>query len=194
MADPAIRRMTVDEFLTWDSGDEYHYELIDGHPVVVHPTMMSPSGGPHQTLIGNLAGLLHAALKPKAGCVLRIDAGIVPRERSDTYFEVDLGVTCSTDDAKRPFVSSPILLVEVPSPSTEAQDRKVKLPSFRRIASVQEVLLIDSTRVCAELHRRLDADRWLTDLLLDPQAILRLDSVGLAVPLAEAYDGAVFPD
>ena len=35
MAKPAIRRMTLEEFLRWDDGTETHYELIGGLPVAM---------------------------------------------------------------------------------------------------------------------------------------------------------------
>ena len=37
MADPAARRMTLDEFLRWDDGTETRYELVDGFPVAMAP-------------------------------------------------------------------------------------------------------------------------------------------------------------
>jgi hypothetical protein len=35
MADPAIKPMTLGEFLRWDDGTETHFELIDGFPVAM---------------------------------------------------------------------------------------------------------------------------------------------------------------
>lgn len=37
MAEPAIRRMTLEEFLSWDDGTDTRYELIDGFPVAMAP-------------------------------------------------------------------------------------------------------------------------------------------------------------
>jgi len=182
MADPAIRRMTVDEFLTWDSGDDRHYELIDGEPV-----MMAPAGASHQALGGNISGLLHAALKPRAGCIVRIGAGIVPAERGYTYFEVDLAVTCEAADMQRPYLEQPVVLVEILSPSTEGHDRKTKLLSYRRIPSVREILLVDANRVLVELHRRED-QRWTLEMLAGHDAVLKLESIGASISLAEIYD------
>jgi Uma2 family endonuclease len=35
MAEPAIGRMTLEEFLRWDDGTDTRYELIDGVPVAM---------------------------------------------------------------------------------------------------------------------------------------------------------------
>jgi hypothetical protein len=37
MAEPAISRMTLEEFLRWDDGTDTRYELIDGFPVATAP-------------------------------------------------------------------------------------------------------------------------------------------------------------
>jgi Uma2 family endonuclease len=37
MAEPAIGRMTLEEFLRWDDGTDTHYELVDGFPVAMAP-------------------------------------------------------------------------------------------------------------------------------------------------------------
>ena len=37
MAEPAIRHMTLKEFLRWDDGTDTRYELIDGFPVAMGP-------------------------------------------------------------------------------------------------------------------------------------------------------------
>lgn len=50
-------------------------------------------------------------------------------------------------------------------------------------------MLIDPVRRFAEVHRRLEGDRWLTDLLRGTDAVLRLESVGVDLPLAELYRG-----
>jgi len=37
MAAPAIKPMTLDEFLRWDDGTDTHYELIGGSPMAMAP-------------------------------------------------------------------------------------------------------------------------------------------------------------
>jgi Uma2 family endonuclease len=83
----------------------------------------------------------------------------------------------------------PVLIAEILSASTEAHDRMVKLADYRHIPSVQEVLLVAQNGPFVEVHRRLDGDRWLTDLIRGLDAAVRLDSLGLDLPLAEVYRG-----
>lgn len=70
--------------------------------------------------------------------------------------------------------------------------RKVKLPDYRAIPSVREIVLIDQQQLYCEAHRRLDNGRWLVDLLRRPEARLQLESIGFDQPLSAIYDHVVF--
>jgi Uma2 family endonuclease len=94
---------------------------------------------------------------------------------------------------RRQAIEEPILLVEILSPATERQDRRIKIPAYRRIASVEEILLLDSQSWYGEVLRR-EGDRWITELVQGPDAPLRLTSVDLATPMAELYDGIDLED
>jgi Uma2 family endonuclease len=87
----------------------------------------------------------------------------------------------------------PFLIVEILSPGTERHDRRVKLPVYRQIASVQEVVLLASANIYAELHRRSGA-QWITEILRGADAILTLTSVPIEIRLGDLYEGFVVPD
>jgi len=80
-----------------------------------------------------------------------------------------------------------VLIVEVLSPTTEDDDRKVKLPDYRRLPSVQEILYVDPARVYCELHRRLDGGRWETVILTDLAESLSLAVCDAEIPLGDVY-------
>ncbi len=182
MPDTAPRRMTVEEFLDWDDGTDRRYELIDGVPVA-----MAPPRPVHGALVGTLAGHLFVSLQTRPSCGVRIGAGVRSRLRGSTWLEADLAVSCSPASADGTEVTDPILIVEILSPSTEAHDRRRKLPEYRALPTVQEILLVAQDAFYCEVHRRLDAGRWLTDLVQGPDAVLRLDSVRLTLPLSALY-------
>jgi Uma2 family endonuclease len=100
----------------------------------------------------------------------------------------DLAVTCAPPASGRRHVEEPILVVEVLSPSTEPHDRKIKLPDYRAIPSVQEIAFVDSASVFAESHRRLDLERWLTEIVRGRDGALRFASVGLEIELGSLYE------
>jgi Uma2 family endonuclease len=183
MAELASRRMTLEEFLVWDDGTDTLYELVDGFPVA-----MAPPAEAHRILAVRLVLRIDAALADRRPCNAQIDAGVVRPDRADSYYVADIAVTCRPNEPRQQAVREPILLVEILSPGTERHDRRIKLLVYRQIASVQEILLIDSESYHAELHRRHDG-HWITELFRGADASLTLNSVGLSVPIAELYEG-----
>ncbi|MGY0791612.1 Uma2 family endonuclease [Azospirillum argentinense] len=69
----------------------------------------------------------------------------------------------------------------------ERDDRGAKVPDSMQIPSVQEVLLVDSRAVRAQLWRR-DGRRWIVEDFTE-DATLPLASIGAELPLAALYDG-----
>jgi Uma2 family endonuclease len=188
MSEPAIRGMTVDEFLGWEDGTDTRYELVGGFVVA-----MAPPAPAHGILAVRLGGLIDAALRSRRPCSAQSEAGIVRPDRDDTCYVADLAVTCEPLKAEDRLIRNPILIVEVLSPSTAAFDRQAKVADYRRIPTVQEILLIDSASVFAEVLRR-DGDRWITEIVQGPTATLSLTSVPLTVAMAELYEGVPLPE
>jgi Uma2 family endonuclease len=183
MAEPATRRMTLDEFLVWDDGTDRRYELWGG---VV--TAMAPPMPRHGLLTAALSGELRSALRARPPCRVFSEAGIALPERNDTFYVADLAVICEPLRAEDRLIRDPVLIVEVLSPSTAAIDRQIKVPDYRRIPSVTEILLIDSESAFAEVHRR-EGDRWITEMMHGFDATLALNSVPLTILLSELYEG-----
>ena len=183
MAEPAAGAMTLDDFLRWDDGTETHYELIGGFVVA-----MAPPAEAHRILAMRLGSRIDAALSTRRPCNAQIEAGVIRPDRADTYFEADIAATCAANQPGRQAVSDPFLIVEILSPSSDRHDRRVKLPVYRQIETVQEILLIASDERYAELHRRSGA-QWVTEILRGGESMLRLVSVGIEVPISELYEG-----
>ncbi len=188
MAEPAIKPMTLDEFLRWDDGTETHYELVGGFPMA----MASPAEA-HRILAMRLGSRIDAALANRRPCNAQIEAGVIRPERADTYFEADIAATCERNEVGRQAIKDPFLIIEILSPSTERHDRRVKLPVYRQIATVQEILFLASDGIYAELHRRSGA-QWITEILRGADARLALTSVGIEIPLGDLYEGIALGD
>jgi Uma2 family endonuclease len=191
------RTMTLEEFHAWNGEPDTSYELIDGVPVAMHspsyelidgvPVAMTSPKWPHRRIVVNLTRHVAIALDRRRPCAAEVEAGILSPTRRDTYYQADLAVSCTSPCEDQVEMTDPILIVEVLSPSTEDQDRKVKLVDYRRIPSVREILLVDSKRRYCELHRRLEGDRWLTELSVDPESVLHLESIDADLRLSDIY-------
>jgi Uma2 family endonuclease len=96
-------------------------------------------------------------------------------------------ITCAPAERCARAITKPKLIVEVLSPSTAAHDRGVKLADYRKIASVEQILLVASEDRHAEVWRRAE-DGWkVQDLIGDATIPLAID--GRPLPLAAIYDG-----
>jgi len=188
MAELAIKPMTLEEFLRWDDGTETRYELIGGFPVA-----MAPPAEAHRILAMRLGSRIDAALAVRRPCNAQIEAGLVRTDRANTYFEADIAATCEGNEPGRQAIKDPFLIVEILSPSTERHDRRVKLPAYRQIPTVQEIVLIASDGHYAELHRRSGA-QWITEILRGADARLALTAIGIEVSFADLYEGIALVD
>jgi len=182
--EPAYKLLTVAEFLDTCPNDERHYQLIDGAIVA-----MAPPAIPHQIIAGNLTGEIYASLRAnRPNCTVRSQAGIAPQGLlGRNHFETDITVTCEPG-GHRGIAAEPLLIVEILSPSTERDDHFVKLPQYQAIASLREILYVESERVAATLYRR-QADGWNAIEIDGPDARLQLLTIGLDMPLGAIYRG-----
>jgi len=183
MGEAALKRITVDEFLAWDGEGDSRYELIGGQIVATPP----PSSF-HGAIVVKLGGAISRQLKPP--CQVISEAGVVLSWSNDTYYQADLAVTCSPLGRGDWATPSPIVIIEVLSPTTEAHDRGLKLVSYRQIPSVKEIVLIASDERRVELWQRGAVSWTVTDL--DADKNLRLESIGFDIPVEALYDGLDF--
>ena len=188
MAEPAIKKMTVAEFLHREDGADTRYELVDGTPVA-----MAQPAVAHGVLSLRLGARIETALRARAPCIGQSEAGIARSDRDDTCYIADLAVTCTPPQPGQQLLQDPLLIVEILSPGTASYDRQIKVPDYRRIPTAQEILLIDSATVFAEVLRRA-GDRWITEIAQGRQATFSLASIDLDVLMSELYDGIAIPD
>ncbi len=181
----APTRMTLDEFLGWDPGDlsGHRWQLLDGEPVA-----MAPASEPHGAIQGEIIRLLgNHLIAQHSHCRVIAEPGIVPRVRANRNYRIpDVGVTCAAP-ALGSIVSEPVLLVEILSPSNEAETG-ANIWAYTTIPSVRELLIVHSTRIEAELLRRRPDSAWPEQPdMLGANEILTLESVEFSAPLTALY-------
>jgi Uma2 family endonuclease len=181
MAEPAERRWTVEEFLSWDDGTDRRYELVGGQIVA-----MAPPSEAHAAIVSNLTIRIGNQLQPL--CRVLGEFGVRLPDREDSFYQFDLAVTCAPADPARRYVAEPELIVEVLSPSTALHDRGRKLDHYRRLTSLNEILLVASEERRVQ-HWRRDGPHWVVD---DPigDADLQLAIALAPIPLAAIYEGS----
>lgn len=172
MADPAEKRMTVDEFLQWDDGTETRYELIDGQIVA-----MAPPSRQHGTVVMNVGSFINGRMRERTPCHAESEAGIVITDKR--RWQADVVLTCQATESN---IVDPILIVEVLSPSTRSRDFADKLPDYKTLPSVLEIWLVDSER------------RWVQVWWREPEGWHGRDHVGGGTFHSAVLDGEVLLD
>mgnify|MGYP002619696316 CR=1 FL=1 len=181
-----------DAYMAWEEHQEARHEYVAGEVFA-----MSGGSDAHFTIIGNVFAALRAALRAglhahpcrvfMAGMKLKVDA-------ANSVFYPDVFVTCDPrdrTDSARLAKAHPSLVVEVLSPSTAAWDRGRKFELYQQIPELREYLLIEQDRIHADLFRRNAEGLWVLHPAA-PGATVRLESVGLDLPLAEFYEDVDF--
>ena len=175
--------MSVQEFLAWAPGDGRAWQLVDGEPQA-----MAPANRTHGILQGELGRLIGNHLAAQNGpCVLVVTPGVVPHVQASHNMRVpDLAVTCSEYDAEETAITDPVLVIEILSPSNQAETW-ANVWAYASIPSVQEILVLRSASIGADVLRRQADGAWPQQPINVEADDLALDSIGVRAPLADIY-------
>lgn len=81
---------------------------------------------------------------------------------------------------------NPALIAEVTSESTKLYDRLTKLQAYRRMPSVQDILIVDQHQLHIEQYTRMERG-WLVQEFTEPADVLALDSPGCTLVVSDVY-------
>lgn len=184
MTQVVLKPLTEDDYLARELDAAVRHEFV-------HGAVYAMAGGSanHNRIAGNLyARLLSAA---EAGCEpfisdmkLRLDAGSL-------FYYPDVMLVCDPLDNEAYFKTSPCLIAEVLSPSTESTDRREKWAAYQKLPSLREYVLLAQDRLCIEVYKRVNLRQWSLTVL-DAAGTLVLSCGNLSVPVADLYRGVDF--
>ena len=112
--------------------------------------------------------------------------GMTVRITARTAFEPDALVVCPPPaDLNTMEIPNPVIVVEVLSPSTAADDHGVKLDGYFALPSVAHYLILDADRRVMIWHRRGSAGAIETRVVRD--GVIRLDPPGFEAEAAAFF-------
>jgi Uma2 family endonuclease len=183
MSERATKQMTVDEFLVWAEGREGKWELHDGRPVA-----MAPERAVHARVKTHAgAALLLALRRAGAECGVYTD-GLSVRVKRRRVFVPDLVVICPPAPEEDLETSTPLVVVEVLSPSTASYDHGLKLEGYFSLSSLAHCLLLDTDRRVVIQHSRGREGVIETRMLHEGPVLL--DPPGIVLEVDEFFGGA----
>jgi Uma2 family endonuclease len=171
-------RMSVEEFLAWESRQEERWEF-DGF----EPSAMVGGTVAHNVIIGNLAFGLRQRLQGRC----RVYTESIKLRLADTVRYPDLMVVCTPVANAALYVTEPVVVIEVLSPTTARIDRIEKNREYEAAPSIRRYVLLEQDAIAAEVYAREDR-RWVRSTVTG-DGILVMPEIGVELPLAEAYEG-----
>jgi Uma2 family endonuclease len=169
---------TVAEFQIWHARQPERWEFVDGRP-----RLMAPASMTHSIIKRNVLRALDRALAD-SGCEVLVDG---PQILTDEISAIpDVVVTCAPIDLSTPAVAEPTIIVEVMSPSSEADDTLRKWFSYRKIASLKHYLVLAQDRRLVQIHSRA-GDLWRERFV--SEGVIELDDPPLRIEVAGLYAG-----
>jgi Uma2 family endonuclease len=181
MSSPARNEMDVDAYLLWAEGRDGRWELRDGQPV-----LMAPERALHAlTKFAAQKALENEITRAGLPCRVFPD-GMTVRMNARTAFEPDALVVCPPPtDLNSMEIANPVIVVEVLSPSTAADDHGVKLDGYFSLASLAHYLILDPDRRVMIHHRRGRAGAIETRVLRE--GVVILDPPGFEAQVAAFF-------
>jgi Uma2 family endonuclease len=177
MSDPVRKnnKMSAGEFIEWAMSrpEGERYELVAGEIVA-----MAPERSIHARTKFRIARRMAEAIEAAGlSCTVYPD-GMAVMIDEETIYEPDAMVRCGEDlPDEALFVTDPVIVVEVLSPSTSAVDTGNKFTDYFRLASVRHYLLIRPDKRTVVHHERDASGDIGTRIVRDGS--LRLDPPGI---------------
>jgi Uma2 family endonuclease len=173
-------RMNVEEFLAWSErqADEDRYELVEGEVVA----MTRDTIGHNRAKLAACLALLNAIRLAKLPCEVFIDGvGVWINERTLRIPDVVVQHGAAPDP-KAMLVSSPLIVVEVVSPSSERGDVETKFMEYFSVAGIRHYLILFPERGAVIHHHRNERGKIESAILKEGD--ITLDPPGFSVSVA----------
>jgi Uma2 family endonuclease len=165
----------------------YRYELIDG--IVYDMTGSTPE---HSVIASNIEFLLREQLGRGSPC----------RTHRDQYVAIpgkppvvpDVVLTCDRGDWDKDkrlasfMIQSPLIVVEVLSPSAQKYDRTEKFARYKRCSTLEVYILVSQDEQHIEVYRR--STDWRQERFSTGPTV-QLDQLDLELPVDSIYESVL---
>jgi Uma2 family endonuclease len=174
-------KVTVEEFFAWAQSRPGRYELFNGEVVA----QVAERAAHVERKFAICVALRDAIRRSGAPCHALVD-GMAVKISKNTVYEPDAMVYCGQKlAADATYLESPIIVVEVLSPSSGRNDTSRKLIGYFSVPSVVHYLIVDSDEPVVIHHKRGEDGVILTRVLSG--GAVTLDPPGLGFDLSELY-------
>ena len=185
MIQPTTAPLSIEDWIRLEQENDTKYEYYNGE-------IFAMAGGSfnHNSICKNVTRTVENALIANGDrCTFHNSEMKLELAEASRYVYTDGVITCGDDNIvseTNGMIANPTVIIEVLSPTSEADDRGRKWHAYRRLATLQHYLLISQQRPSIELYSRR-GDLWLFRELTELSDVIVLDKVGIEISLADLY-------
>lgn len=165
----------------------YHYEWIDG---MIYN--MAPPSLAHTFIADNLVALFREQIGTRGPCRVFRDVYVSIPDRPTVT--PDLVLMCDSDvwEEDKRFrlnkVHTPLIVIEILSPSTRRFDQTEKFERYKCCPSLEAYLLVTQKKRHVEVYQRVRD--WQKELY-EADQVIQFDQLDLELPLDDIYEGVL---
>jgi Uma2 family endonuclease len=175
--------VSLEEYLSGERQSELRHEYLGGRVYA-----MAGASEEHNVILLNIAAALRSALRGTSCRAFMNDMKVrIEAAGRDVFYYPDVMVRCGPAGEPRYFKTDPALIFEVLSPDTENIDRREKFFAYTSLPSLHAYVLVEQERIGVTAFRRR-ASGWSAEHLESREAVLRLQSPDLELPLSIVYE------
>lgn len=191
MASSALQKISEAEYLRTEEHSLFKREYVDGFVYALHgdDTANAQAGAVsrHGLIATNVLAALHRPALRQGCKVYASDMRVRIQTGGTRYYYPDVVLTCEDMADEARYASSPCLIVEVLSQTTQVLDRGQKLSDYTALPSLQGYLMVDTATRAARLYTR-QGEGW-DEQYIEDIGVLRLPCVDVALTLDDVYEG-----
>jgi Uma2 family endonuclease len=173
--------MTLDEFLAWEDRQDERWEF-DGF----NPVAMTGGTARHSAIQANLITALVTRLRGKPCRAYTSDLKV---RTSSSIRYPDAFVVCSPVGGTATYVTDPVVVFEILSPSTANVDTIDKNAEYQDTPSIQRYVMLAQDSQRAMMFERT-ADDWVGHIM-SGDVTIAMPEIDIELPLMELYDGVL---
>lgn len=148
----------------------------------------------HNRIVTNLTASLWARLRGLPCQPFNSDTKVRIRLATGTrYYYPDAMVVCSPNPESDSFQDAPVVIAEVPSPSTRRIDEGEKKDAYLAIPGLGVYLVIEQDLPLVVVHRAASGG-FHREVVAGLESVIPLPEIDTELPLAEIYEGVRFSE
>ncbi|MGA7733100.1 MAG: Uma2 family endonuclease [Chloroflexia bacterium] len=189
---------TPEEYLALERQAQYKSEYLNGRIYPLHPKIRSittpEEQAAHDTIATSLLHIITSAVANKPYQVFGAETALWIEEvgfRTHTDVMV-IASECQLEHPNDHAIKNPLLILEIPTPASQAVNRGAKFVNYRKLTSLSEYILISIDEVHVEQYRRHNTF-WVLNDLNELNDVIQLSSISSEIALSDIYHNVQFP-